>query len=184
MAVKMIVGAADGVVMGAVNVTVAEADCVGVGLRVSVEGLAETPEGRPETVTETEPLKELSEEAVIVMALLVVPAVKESEPGEAVREKSGVGLGVEWPPQEKRNVVRTNETASRTKGATGRKRIPRTPLEKLSSIDSAGCQPDVIVAAEIEKLRMSGLFDLTDNTCPASIRNYVGGASLENPRIG
>jgi hypothetical protein len=106
--VKVMVGAPEGVAMGAVKVTVAVADCVDVGESVSVEGLAVTPEGRPAMATETEPAKEFSEEAVRVTALLVAPAVKESEAGEAVREKSGVGLGVELPPQ-----VESSEMAAR-----------------------------------------------------------------------
>ena len=57
-------------------------------MSVSVDGLAVTPEGRPEMATETEPLKELSAVEVTVMALLVVPALRESEPGETAREKS------------------------------------------------------------------------------------------------
>jgi ABC-type sugar transport system substrate-binding protein len=84
--VNVIVGVADGVAMGAVNVVVAEG-CAGV--RVRVDGLAVTPEGRPEMETETEPLKELIALAVTVMALLVVPALRVSEPGETAREKSG-----------------------------------------------------------------------------------------------
>lgn len=97
---KVIVEAAVGVVTGAVKVTVAEAACVAVGESVSVDGLAVTPEGRPEMEMLTEPLKELSDEAVMVTAVLVAPAVKDSEPGAAVREKSGVGFGVELPPHE------------------------------------------------------------------------------------
>jgi hypothetical protein len=69
--------------------------------------LAVTPEGRPEIETETEPLKELSEFALTVTALLVVPALRESEPGETAREKSGAGLGGAFPPQ----VVSTKMTA-------------------------------------------------------------------------
>lgn len=137
------VGAAEAVVTGAVKVTVAVADCAAVGVSVSVDGLAVTPEGRPEMETETEPLKEFSEEAVMVMALLVVPAVKESEAGEAERVKSGVGLGVESPPQERRSVVRTSVTASRATRARRRRRIPRTPLKKLSPMDDCRCHPDV-----------------------------------------
>jgi hypothetical protein len=49
------------------------------------------PEGSPEMVTEMEPLKELSGVAVTVMALLVVPALSDSEAGETAREKSGEG---------------------------------------------------------------------------------------------
>ena len=118
------VGAADGVVMGAVKVMVPVADCVAVGERVSVDGLAVTPEGRPEMETEMLPVKEFSEEAVMVMALLVVPAVNESEAGEAEREKSGEGLGVESPPHERKRDVRTNVAMSRATGATRRGRIP------------------------------------------------------------
>jgi hypothetical protein len=84
--VKVIVGVADGVAMGAANVAVAEG-CAGVSVRV--DGLAVTLEGSPEMETETEPLNELSAEAVTVMALLVVPALRVSEPGETAREKSG-----------------------------------------------------------------------------------------------
>jgi uncharacterized protein (UPF0254 family) len=107
------------VVTGAANVTVAEAGCAEVGLSVSVDGFAVTPEGRPEMETETEPLKEFSEEAVMVMALLVAPAVKEREAGEDVREKSGVGLGAASPPHERRREVNTRAAISRAAGATG-----------------------------------------------------------------
>jgi hypothetical protein len=81
-------------VIAAVSVVLAEG-CAGVSVRV--DGLAVTPEGSPEMVTEMEPLKELSEVAVTVMALLVVPALSDSEPGETAREKSGAGLGGELP---------------------------------------------------------------------------------------
>jgi hypothetical protein len=94
--VKVMVGVADAVAIAAVRAVVAEG-CAGV--RVSVDGLAVTPEGRPEIETEMEPLKELSEVAVTVMALLVVPALRESEPGDTAREKSGMGLGGAVPPQ-------------------------------------------------------------------------------------
>ncbi len=90
-------------VMGAESVVVAEG-CAEV--RVRVDGLAVTPEGRPEMATEMEPVKEFSAEEVMVMELLVVPAVRERVVGEAAREKSGVGLGVELPPQEIRSVER------------------------------------------------------------------------------
>jgi hypothetical protein len=101
--VKVMEGAAEAAVIAAVSVMVAD-NCAGV--RVRVDGLAVTPDGSPETETEIEPLKELSEAAVTVMALLVVPALRESEPGETAREKSGVGLGEE-PPQ----VVRRERVA-------------------------------------------------------------------------
>jgi hypothetical protein len=94
--VKVMVGAAEGVVSAAAKERVAEG-CAGDS--VSVDGFAVTPEGRPEIETEMEPLKELSEVAVTVMALLVVPALRESEPGDTAREKSGVGLGGAVPPQ-------------------------------------------------------------------------------------
>ena len=100
---KVMEGAAEAAVIAAVSVMVAD-NCAGV--RVRVDGLAVTPDGSPETETEIEPLKELSEAAVTVMALLVVPALRESEPGETAREKSGVGLGEE-PPQ----VVRRERVA-------------------------------------------------------------------------
>jgi hypothetical protein len=93
--VKVMVGEADAAALAAMRVVVAES-CAGV--RVRVEGLAVTPEGRPEMETVMEPLKELREVAVTVMALLVAPALRESEPGETAREKSGAGLGAE-PPQ-------------------------------------------------------------------------------------
>jgi hypothetical protein len=94
--VKVMVGAADAAVLAAVRVMVAEG-CAGV--RVRVDGLGVTPEGIPEMETEMEPPNELIEVAVTVMALLVVPALRESEPGEMAREKSGVGLGGALPPQ-------------------------------------------------------------------------------------
>jgi hypothetical protein len=84
--VKVMIGAADAAVMTAVRAVVAEG-CAGV--RVSVDGLAVTPAGSPEIETETEPVNELSAVAVTVMALLVVPALSESEAGETAREKSG-----------------------------------------------------------------------------------------------
>ena len=68
-------------------------------MRVRVDGVAVTPEGSPEMETETEPVKELSELAATVMALLVVPAWRESEPGDTAREKSGVGFAEELPLQ-------------------------------------------------------------------------------------
>lgn len=86
MPVKVMVGEADAAVMVAVRVVVAD-DCVAV--RVRVDGLAVTPGGRPVMETETEPLKELSGVAVMVMALLVVPALRVSAPGETAMEKSG-----------------------------------------------------------------------------------------------
>jgi hypothetical protein len=88
--VKVIVGVADGVVMGAVKVVVAEG---WAGVSVRVDGLAVTPEGRPEMETATEPVKEFIGLAVTVRALLVVPALRVSEPGETAREKSG---GAAW----------------------------------------------------------------------------------------
>jgi len=84
--VNVTVGDADAAVMAAVKVVVAE-DCAGV--RVRVDGLAVTPVGSPEMETETVPLKEFIGEAVTVMALLVVPALRVSEVGETAREKSG-----------------------------------------------------------------------------------------------
>ena len=87
---KVMVGVADAVVIAAVRVAVAE-DCAGV--RVRVDGLAVTPAGSPEMETEMEPLKELREVAETVMALLVLPALSESEPGETARVKSAAGLG-------------------------------------------------------------------------------------------
>jgi hypothetical protein len=93
--VKVMVGAAEAVVIAAVRVVV-EDNCVGV--RVRVDGLAVTPEGRPEMVTATVPPKVLRAEEVMVIALLVVPALRDNEPGETAREKSGAGLGGE-PPQ-------------------------------------------------------------------------------------
>ena len=86
--VKVIVGVADAAVMTAVRVVVAEGWAV---VRVRVDGFAVTPEGRPEMAIEIEPLKELSAVAVMVIALLVVPALRESEVGEGAREKSGGG---------------------------------------------------------------------------------------------
>src|SRR5581483_3342996 len=118
--VKVMVGAAEAVVIGAVKVRLAE-DCAGVS--VSVDGFAVTPEGRPEIATEIVPLNELSAEAVMVTALLVVPAFTDKLAGEAVSEKSGVDLGVELPPQvvRKRYRVKTAETRRAfTKGRMGR----------------------------------------------------------------
>ena len=86
--VNVMVGVADAAVMAAVSVVVAEG-CAGV--RVRVDGLAVTPEGSPEMEMAMEPPKELSAVAVTVMALLVAPALRESEPGETAREKSGGG---------------------------------------------------------------------------------------------
>lgn len=88
--VKVRVGVADAAVMEAVKVVVAEG-CDGV--RVRVDGLAVTPEGSPEMETETLPVKEFIGVAVMVMALLIVPALRESEPGEIASEKSG---GAAW----------------------------------------------------------------------------------------
>lgn len=94
--VKVIVGVADGEVRAAVSVVVAEV-CAGVSVRV--DGLAVTPVGSPVMETETEPLKEFIGVTVTVTALLVVPALRETDPGETAKEKSGVGSGDEWPPQ-------------------------------------------------------------------------------------
>lgn len=103
--VKVIVGAADAAVVAAV--TVVEAEVCG-GASVSVDGLAVTPAGSPEIVTETVPAKEFIEVAVTVMALLVVPALRVREAGETASEKSGVGCGDALPPQ----VVRTKSAVS------------------------------------------------------------------------
>ena len=84
--VRVTVGVAAAAVMIAVRVKVAEG-CADVS--VSVDGLAVTPAGSPEAATEIEPLNELSGVAVTVMALLVVPALRVSEPGKTAREKSG-----------------------------------------------------------------------------------------------
>ena len=97
---NVMVGAADAAVVAAVRVKEAEV-CVGVS--VSVDGLAVTPEGSPEIDTETVPVKEFINVAVTVRALLVVPAFRLSEAGETASEKSGVGLGDELPPQEVRS---------------------------------------------------------------------------------
>lgn len=100
--VKVIVGVADGALRAAVRVVVAES-CAGV--RVRVDGLAVTPEGSPEMVTVIEPEKELIAVAVTVMALLVVPALRVSEPGDKAREKSGAGFGGEFPHVVSRNTA-------------------------------------------------------------------------------
>jgi hypothetical protein len=94
--VKVIVGAAEEAVIGALSFVLAEG-CADVS--VSVAGVAVTPEGSPAMETETDPLKELSEVAETVTASLVAPALRESEPGETAREKSGAGLGGAFPPQ-------------------------------------------------------------------------------------
>ena len=103
----MIVGEADGAVVAAVRVVVAEG-CAEV--RVSVDGLAVTPEGSPVMDTEMEPVKEFIGVTVTVMALLVVAAFRLSEAGETVSEKSGVGWGDELPPQ----VMRSESAAGTT----------------------------------------------------------------------
>jgi hypothetical protein len=103
--VRVRVGLADGAVAAAVSVMVADG-CEGV--RVRVDGLAVTPEGSPVMDTETEPPKEFIEVAATVMALLVVPALRETEPGETARAKSGVGVGLELPP----HIVRSASAAS------------------------------------------------------------------------
>ena len=84
--VNMMVGEADAAVISAVRAVVAEG-CAGV--RVSVAGFAVTPEGSPEMETETEPLKEYIGVAVTVTAPLVLPALRDTEPGETASEKSG-----------------------------------------------------------------------------------------------
>jgi len=84
--VKVTVSEAAAVVIAALRVVVADSE---VGVRVRVDGLAVTPEGSPEMDTATEPLKELIGVRVTVMALLEVPAFRESEAGETAREKSG-----------------------------------------------------------------------------------------------
>ena len=60
-------------------------------MRVRVDGFAVTPDGSPVIAIETEPVKEFIGVAVTVIELLVVPAVRLSEPGETASEKSGVG---------------------------------------------------------------------------------------------
>ena len=92
--VKVMVGVAEAAVMTAVRVMLAEG-CAGV--RVRAEGLAVTPEGSPEMEIETELLNPLSAVTVTEIELLVVPALRATEPGETAREKSGVGLGGELP---------------------------------------------------------------------------------------
>ena len=92
--VKVMVGVAEAAVASAVRVVVAEG-CAGVS--VSVDGLAVTPEDRPEIETEIEPLKEFIAVAVTVIALDDAPALREVEVGETAREKSGLGLGGELP---------------------------------------------------------------------------------------
>jgi hypothetical protein len=84
--VKVMVGVADAAVIAAVRVVVAEG-CAAVSVRVA--GVAVTPEGRPLVDIEMEPLKELSEVAVTVTGPLVLPAFRETEPGETARVKSG-----------------------------------------------------------------------------------------------
>lgn len=86
--VKVTVGVADAAVMTAERVVLAEG---WAGVRVSVDGLAVTPVGRPVIETEIEPAKEFIGAAVTVMELLVVPALRERELGETAREKSGGG---------------------------------------------------------------------------------------------
>jgi hypothetical protein len=144
--VKVMVGTVDGVVMGAVNVTVAVAACIAVGLSVSVEGFAVTPEGRPEMETETEPLKKLSEEAVRVTALLVEPAVTEREAGEAEREKSGVGLGVELPPQVLSREIAVRDATSATALARVRTLEKGSATLNLPQSRQGKCHRVVIVA--------------------------------------
>lgn len=94
--VNVIAGVADGAVLAAERVSVAEG-CACVSVRV--DELAVTPVGRREIETEIEPVKELSDAAVTVMLLLEVPAMRDREPGDTAREKSGVGFGAELPPQ-------------------------------------------------------------------------------------
>ena len=115
--VRVMVGAADGVVIAAVNVVVAEG---WAGVSVRVDGLAVTPVGSPPMATETEPLKELSDVRLMVMALLVVPAFSDNEPGETARERSGVGFGGEVPHVVSR---KTDATAARRQSALERVRI-------------------------------------------------------------
>ena len=80
-------------------------------------------------VTATVPPKLLRAEEVMVIALLVVPALRESEPGETAREKSGVGLGGE-PPQ----VVRRKMEARAAARPTVLAKV-RMGGAKLSSVD-------------------------------------------------
>ena len=58
-------------------------------MRVSVDGLAVTPDGSPVMATEMEPVKEFIGVEVTVMAPLVVPALSEREVGATDSEKSG-----------------------------------------------------------------------------------------------
>lgn len=99
--VKVMVGEAEATVIAAVRVMVA--GCAGVSVRV--DGVAVTPEGRPEMEMEIEPLKEFIGAAVIVIGLLVVPAFSDSEPGDTVSEKSASGLGAGLPQVASREAI-------------------------------------------------------------------------------
>lgn len=129
MPVSVTVEVADWVVLTAVSVVVAEG-CAGV--RVKADGLAVTPEGRPEIETGTEPLNPFIAVIVTVMALLVAPALRESEPGETAREKSGVGLGAELPPQ----AVTRQMT---TRAATSRSALARMRMSGVGQFSNTDC---------------------------------------------
>jgi hypothetical protein len=89
--VKVTVGADADAPDAAVSVTL----CAVPAVKVSVAGLAVTPEGSPVIATATEPLKEFTAVARTLTLPPVAPAVIVSEVGDSVSEKSGGGGGAE-----------------------------------------------------------------------------------------
>ena len=79
------------VALDAVGAAVRVIFCDAAGETLIEVGEAVTPEGRPETETEIDPLKELIAEAEMVMSDPDAPACRVTEVGEAESEKSGVG---------------------------------------------------------------------------------------------
>jgi hypothetical protein len=69
--------------------------CSVPGVSDKVAGLAVTPFGSPEMVTETVPLKEFNAVAKTLTGEPVVPATRVREVGERVSEKSGGGGAAE-----------------------------------------------------------------------------------------
>jgi hypothetical protein len=89
--VKVTVALPAAAVEAAVRVTF----CAVPGVSDNVLGLAVTPEGSPEMVTETVPLKEFNAVARTLTGEPVVPATRVRDVGDTLSEKSGGGGAAE-----------------------------------------------------------------------------------------
>ena len=83
--VKVIVGAAVATLVAAANVMV----CGVPGIRLSVAGEAVTPDGSPDTETETVPPNEFSELASTEIGAPAPPLLIAADAGDTLSEKSG-----------------------------------------------------------------------------------------------